>query len=126
MKKVNFITAIVILVLASACTKVKDAELAPSSKATNFKEIKVNDQFKWNTTHNVNLNFKPTVGDARIAVLKVTSEDGKVIYQRFQKATEACNVVLQIPAHYTKVKVSFGGNVKTFDSKNSTIDMDLK
>ncbi|MFA9214317.1 MAG: hypothetical protein ACEQSR_10790 [Candidatus Methylacidiphilales bacterium] len=126
MKKVNFITAIAILVLAIACTKVKDPELAPASKATNFKEIKVDDQFKWNTTNSIILNFKPTVGDARIAVLKVTSEEGAVIYQRLQKAAEASNIVLQIPAHYTKLKVSFGGNVKTFDSKNSTINMDLK
>ncbi len=126
MKNLKLTFGLLLIVLASACTKVKDAELAQPTKITNFKEIKVADNFKWNTTNPINLNFKPTIGDVRISVLKVTSEDGAVIYQRLQKAGESHSIVLEIPAHYTKVNVSFGGTVKSFESKSGKIDMDLK
>ena len=112
----------------SSCKKQLVDKYEQSQKttvATKTEEIKAASNFKWNTTSTLTVNFNPLTGDSRIAVLKVTAEDGSVITQKLQKASESHTFNLDIPSHYSKVNVIFGTNTKQFDTKTGKIDMSL-
>ncbi|MFZ4797815.1 MAG: hypothetical protein ACOYMA_09995 [Bacteroidia bacterium] len=126
MKKINLIVGLILLVLASSCTKVKDAELAPSTKASNFKEIKVADSFKWNTNNSIILNVN---GFESISAIRntfiVSSEDKKEVY--FASNTlmsESFKANFDLPIHVKKINVTFGSISKVLDVNTNTITFD--
>ncbi len=113
----------------SSCKKQlvdKYEQSVTTETAKNTAEIKASASFKWNTTNALTFNFAGSPGDARIAVLKVTAEDGSIVYQKLQKAAENNAATIELPAHYAKLIVHFGGTSKTFDTKSGKVDMDLK
>jgi hypothetical protein len=111
----------------SSCKKmeiVKDAPLTTTAKTT--LDIKAPNDFKWKTTSTFNLTIKPTEGDGRVEVLKLTFDDGVVLYQKLQKASISQNILLEIPSQYSKVNLSFGSISKVIYTKNSNVVTDLK
>jgi hypothetical protein len=103
---------------------VKDAPLATTAKTT--LDIKAPNDFKWKTTSTFNLTIKPTEGDGRVEVLKLTFDDGVVLYQKLQKASLGQSILLEIPSQYSKVNLSFGSISKVIYTKNSNVVTDLK
>jgi hypothetical protein len=127
MKNLKLIAGIALLVAASSCTRVKDVENTPTpNKPSNFKEIKVADNFTWNTTNNVTLNVQGFAGNDRIAnTFIVSSEDQKDVY--FASNTlmsESFVANLDLPIHVKKIKVSFGTISKIVDVNSKNISFD--
>lgn len=128
MKIFKLITGVTLIIAASSCTKIKDIESAPfePNKPTKFKEIKVADNFTWNTTNSVTLNVQ---GFESITPIKntfiVSSEDQKEVY--FASNTlmsDNFTVNIDLPIHVKKVKVSFGTITKTLDLIEKNINFD--
>lgn len=128
MKIFKLITGVTLIIAASSCTKIKDIESAPfeANKPTKFKEIKVADNFTWNTTNSVTLNVQ---GFESLTPIKntfiVSSEDQKEVY--FASNTlmsDNFTVNIDLPIHVKKVKVSFGTITKTLDLIEKNINFD--
>jgi hypothetical protein len=128
MKHIKLLTGIAIIIAASSCTKIKDADYIPtnSPKANNFKEIKVADNFNWSTTKNIELNV---IGFASISPISntfiVTSENQKEIY--FASNTlmsESFTANFDLPSHVKQVRVNFGSISKVLDVNAKNINFD--
>jgi hypothetical protein len=127
MKNLKLIMGIALLVAAGSCTKVKDVEnTANSSKPSNLKEIKVADNFSWNTTNNITLNVQ---GFESLTPIKntfiVSSEDQNEVY--FASNTlmsESFTIHVDLPIHVKKIKVNFGTISKMIDINSKTITFD--
>jgi hypothetical protein len=128
MKHIKLLTGIAIIIAASSCTKIKDADYIPtnSPKANNFKEIKVADNFNWSTTKNIELNV---IGFASISPISntfiVTSENQKEIY--FASNTlmsESFTANFDLPSHVKQVRVTFGSISKVLDVNAKNINFD--
>jgi hypothetical protein len=127
MKNLKLIAGIALLIAASSCTKVKDVESTPNTnKPSNFKEIKVADNFTWNTTNNISLNVQgfESISPIRNTFI-VSSEDQKEIY--FASNTlmsESFKADFDLPIHVKKVKINFGTINKVIDVNSKTITFD--
>ena len=127
MKNLKLIAGIALLVAASSCTKIKDVEnTANPNKPSNFKEIKVSDNFTWNTTNNISLNVQgfESISPIRNTFI-VSSEDQKEVY--FASNTlmsENFTTNIDLPIHVKKIKVSFGTITKVLDVNSKTITFD--
>jgi hypothetical protein len=126
MKNLNLIVGLVLIVLASACTKIKEAELAPTTKASNFKEIKVADNFKWNTSSNIiiNVNGLETISPIRNTFV-ISSEDQKeVFFTSNTLMSETFKANFDLPIHVKKIKITFGTLSKVMDVNTNNITFD--
>jgi hypothetical protein len=129
MKKSVINVALLIIVLGtgiSSCKKLtieKDATLISTTKTTS--DIKAPNNFSWKTSSTLNLTIKASVGDGRVEVLKLTFDDGVVLYQKLQKASLSQSILLEIPNQYSKVNVSFGSITKVIDTKNTNVEINL-
>jgi hypothetical protein len=127
MKNLKLIAGIALLVVASSCTKVKDVESTPNtSKPASFKEIKVADNFTWNTNNNISLNVQgfESISPIRNTFI-VSSEDQKEVY--FASNTlmsETFKADFDLPIHVKKIKVSFGTITKVLDVNANNINFD--
>lgn len=128
MKHIKLLTGIAIIIAASSCTKIKDADYTPttSPKANNFKEIKVADNFNWSTTNNIKLNV---LGFASISPISntfiVSSENQKEVY--FASNTlmsESFTANFDLPSHVKQVRVTFGSISKVLDVNSKNISFD--
>lgn len=127
MKNLKLIAGIALLVAASSCTKIKDVEnTANPNKPSNFKEIRVADNFTWSTTNSVTLNVQ---GFESLSPVKntfiVSSEDQKEVY--FASNTllsESFTTTIDLPIHVKKVKVNFGTISKVIDVNSNNIAFD--
>jgi hypothetical protein len=127
MKNLKLIAGIALLVAASSCTKVKDVESTPNTyKPGSFKEIKVADNFNWNTTNNISLNVQgfESISPIRNTFI-VSSEDQKEIYFASNKLmSESFKADFDLPIHVKKIKVNFGTISKVIDVNSKTITFD--
>lgn len=127
MKNLKLIAGIALLVAASSCTKVKDVESTPNtSKPASFKEIKVADNFNWNTTNNISLNVQgfESISPIRNTFI-VSSEDQKEVY--FASNTlmsESFKAEIALPIHVKKIKVNFGTIIKLIDVNSNNLNFD--
>ena len=127
MKNLKLIAGIALLIAASSCTKVKDVESTPNTnKPSNFKEIKVADNFTWNTTNNISLNVQgfESISPIRNTFI-VSSEDQKEIY--FASNTlmsESFKADFDLPIHVKKVKINFGTISKVLNVNANIINFD--
>ena len=127
MKNLNILAGIALLVAASSCTKVKDVENTPNTvKPSTFKEIKVTDIFKWNTTNSITLNVDgfESISPIRNTFI-VSSEDQKEVY--FASNTlmsESFKANFDLPIHVKKLSVNFGTISKVIDVNASSINFD--
>jgi hypothetical protein len=127
MKNLKLIAGIALLLAASSCTKVKDVESTPNTyKPGSFKEIKVADNFNWNTTNNISLNVQgfESISPIRNTFI-VSSEDQKEIY--FASNTlmsESFTTNIDLPTYVKKIKVNFGTISKVIDVNSKTITFD--
>ncbi len=135
-KNLTLATAIA-LTLAASCTKLKEVDNSPTTnqnKATNFKTIKVADNFNWNTSDVVKLNVAGLNTLAKIKnTMVVSSEDQKTVY--YTANTEMSNsftTELTLPKNVKNIKVSYGsiskvvsiqGNTANFDYLTEVIDI---
>jgi len=127
MKNIKLLAGIALLVAASSCTKVKDVESTPNTtKPGSFKEIKVADNFTWNTTNSISLNVQ---GFESLTPIKntfiVSSEDQKDVYYASNTLmSENFTANFDLPIHVKKININFGTISKVVDvnSKNLTFD----
>jgi hypothetical protein len=128
MKHIKLLTGIAIIIAASSCTKINDADYIPtnSPKANNFKEIKVANNFNWSTTNNIELNV---LGFASISPISntfiVSSENQKEVY--FASNTlmsESFTANFDLPSHVKQVRVTFGSISKVLDVNAKNINFD--
>ena len=71
------------------------------------------------------VSFKGVRNDVRVAVLKVVTPDGGILFKKLQKANEDYSIQLTLPAQYAKVSVQFDGENRTFDTKLGKVEMIL-
>jgi hypothetical protein len=128
MKNIKLLSGIAIIIAASSCAKVKDADYTPttSPKANNFKEIKVADNFNWSTTNNIELNV---IGFASISPISntfiVSSIDQKEVYFASNTLMSENFVAnFDIPAPVKQIKVTFGSISKVIDVNSKNISFD--
>ncbi|MFA9214315.1 MAG: hypothetical protein ACEQSR_10780 [Candidatus Methylacidiphilales bacterium] len=127
MKNIKLLAGIALLVAASSCTKIKEVDNTPVvNKPTNFKEIKVNDNFTWNTTNNISLDVQ---GFSSVVPIKntfiVSSEDQKDVY--FASNTlmsDNFKAEFALPIHAKKIKVNFGTITKVLDVNSNNLTFD--
>jgi hypothetical protein len=130
MKYSIIITALAILGFSS-CKKDLGNEPVPSPNTQstlvkNFKQLKVDDQFSFNTSNEITLNVSPMKTSIRIVnTLRVSSTDGKTIYlSRLASMDEALTEKLIIPSTEKSLTVSFGSISKTFNTTATFIEFD--
>lgn len=128
MKHIKLLTGIAIIIAASSCTKIKDADYIPtnSPKANNFKEIKVTDNFNWSTTNNIELNV---IGFASISPISntfiVSSIDQKEVYFASNTLMSENFVAnFDLPAPVKQIKVTYGSISKVLDINAKNINFD--
>jgi hypothetical protein len=127
MKNLKLIAGIALLIAASSCTKVKDVESTPNTyKPGSFKEIKVADNFNWNTTNNISLSVQgfESISPIRNTFI-VSSEDQKEVY--FASNTlmsESFTTNIDLPSHVKQVRVTFGSISKVLDVNAKNINFD--
>ncbi len=128
MKHIKLLTGIAIIIAASSCTKIKDADYIPtnSPKANNFKEIKVADNFNWSTTNNIELNV---IGFASISPISntfiVSSIDQKEVYFASNTLMSENFVAnFDLPAPVKQIKVTYGSISKVLDVNAKNINFD--
>ena len=127
MKNIKLLAAIAFIVAASSCTKVKDVDNTPViNKPTNFKEIKVADNFKWNTTHSITLNVQGFESISPISnTFIISSEDQKDIYFASNTLMSKSFIAnFDLPIHSKKIKVNFGTISKVLDVNANNINFD--
>lgn len=96
---------------------------AVTAKTTS--DIKASKDFKWNTTNSLSVSFKGVRNDVRVAVLKVVTPDGGILFKKLQKANEDYSIQLTLPAQYDKVSLQFDGVNRTYDTKLGKVGMIL-
>lgn len=124
--KLSIVSCALLVFLNIGCLKetvTSDSE----NNTTNakFSEISTPSSFNWNNSQQHTLNFVGSADKAFTAMLKVTANDGSVLFQKMQKGSDQFTTSLQIPAHYETIDVQFGGIKKTFTLKGATINMNI-
>lgn len=120
--------AFALLFFSSLTSCVKEVSPAPAANAITAKttsEVKASKDFKWNTSNSLSVSFKGVRNDVRVAVLKVITPDGGILFKKLQKANEDYSIQLMLPAQYEKVSVQFDGVNRTFDTKLGKVEMIL-
>ena len=122
--------AFALLFFSSLTSCVKEVSPAPAVAANTVtakttSEVKASKDFKWNTSNSLSVSFKGVRNDVRIAVLKVVTPDGGILFKKLQKANEDYSIQLTLPAQYDKVSVQFDGVNRTFDIKLGKVEMIL-
>ncbi len=122
--------AFALLFFSSLTSCVKEVSPAPAVAANavtakTTSEVKASKNFKWNTSNSLSVNFKGVRNDVRVAVLKVVTPDGGILFKKLQKANEDYSIQLTLPAQYEKVSVQFDGENRTFDTKLGKVEMIL-
>ncbi|MFY7733396.1 MAG: hypothetical protein ACOVSR_07905 [Bacteroidia bacterium] len=128
MKHIKLITGIAMIIAASSCTKIKDADYTPTTnpKANNFKEIKVSNNFNWSTTNNIELNV---IGFASISPISntfiVSSTDQKEVYFASNTLMSENFVAnFDLPAPVKQIKITYGSISKVLDVNAKNINFD--
>jgi hypothetical protein len=122
--------AFALLFFSSLTSCVKEISPAPAVAANTVtakttSEVKASKDFKWNTSNSISVSFKGVRNDVRVAVLKVVTPDGGILFKKLQKANEDYSIQLTLPAQYAKVSVQFDGENRTFDTKLGKVEMIL-
>lgn len=111
MKKSLYIFILASMVLASCA---KDEAPAPTpNRPNNFSEIKVDDSFRWETGTTVTVKVKgnPTLTTVT-NTLSLMNENGEVFTSKLHNMNDNTEIVVEIPANVTKIKMQYGDIVK--------------
>jgi hypothetical protein len=121
----SLISSLVLAATLTGCVSDPGGEPV-TPPVTNFKDIKTNDNFKWETTQSVTFQVTGLASPRAISkTLKVTSLDGNAVYfSRLQDVSASFSVTLKLPAAVTKVRVVYGSIVKDISIVNKTIKFD--
>lgn len=120
--------AFVFLLVSSLTSCLKDVTPTPINKdiaAKTTAEVKASKDFKWNTTNSLNVSFKGIPSDVRVAILRVLTLDGNILFKKLQKANEDYSIQLTVPAQYEKVSIQFDVETRTFETKIGKVEMIL-
>lgn len=123
MKKLNctIIVFAFILFASGSCIKKTDQSPPTTTPADTFSEIIAPANFNWSTTNKIDFNFKGLSANEYQLVLKVTDADGAILLQKLQKANEDYKVIIEVPAYYKTLTVSFGSISEEFDCTNGSV-----
>jgi hypothetical protein len=130
MKNQFFKIAFALTFISGLTSCVKEVTPAPAVAAhavtaKTTSEVKASKDFKWNTTNSLSVSFKGVRNDVRVAVLKVVTPDGGILFKKLQKANEDYSIQLTLPAQYDKVSLQFDGENRTFNTKLGKVEMNL-
>lgn len=97
-----------------------------TSKPTNFKEIKVSDNFTWKTTNSITINVQGFESISPITnTFIISSEDQKdVYYSSNTLMSESFKANFDLPIHVKKLNVNFGTISKVIDVNNNELTFD--
>jgi len=127
MRRLIYLFAAIALI-ASSCKKGSD-DLTPEpiAVAKNFKEIKTDPNFNWETTHEFTLIVKGLPTEAIITnTLKVTSVDGKSIYfTSLHQMNQSLTTKFIIPIDQKEILVQYGSINKKYITSKKQIDFDF-
>lgn len=116
--------ASILMVVACKRTSIeKNGEILPQQS---FGELKTADQFNWNTNSELTLLFLGKNNDPRIAALKLIDNNGRVYFQRLQRAKENFQTKILIPSHVQNLRWSFAGQFQNFNPKTGRIVVSLQ
>jgi hypothetical protein len=123
MKKINCTVVVFAFILFASGSCVKKIDQTPPivAPAGNFSQIIAPSNFNWATTTNINFDFKGLAVDDYQLVLKVTDADGAILLQKLQKANEDYKAVIEVPAYYKTLTVSFGSISEDLDCTNGSV-----
>lgn len=116
--------ASILMVVACKRTSIeKNGEIQPQQS---FGELKTAGQFNWNTNSELTLLFLGKNNDPRIAALKLIDNNGRVYFQRLQRAKENFQTKILIPSHVQNLRWSFAGQFQNFNPKTGRIVVSLQ
>ncbi len=95
-----------------------------STTTTPFGSI-VATNFGWSNVNKLTLNFVGQSDRDYNSILKVTTSDNSVLFQKLQNGSANFSTSFNVPSTYHSITVSFGGIQKTFITKNGTVTMNL-
>lgn len=120
----------IIPVLLSSCKKdlIEKANLNSNQKeTTEFKKLNVKDNFNWSTSKMIDLKVSGLSTITKInKTLKVSSEDGKVVYFSINhQMDQNLTTKFILPKNVKNVSISYGELKKVVSSTNSEINFDF-
>ncbi|MEO5998813.1 MAG: hypothetical protein ABIN89_18730 [Chitinophagaceae bacterium] len=127
MNKLNLsivVFAIIFLGFGS-CIKKMDQSTPTSPTAVKFSEINASESFNWSTTNKVNFSFKGTAVDEYQLVLRVTDADGAILIQKLQKSNEDYKVILEVPAYYDTLTVTYGSISEPINCRQGSVNITI-
>lgn len=116
--------SLILMVVACKRTSIeKNGEIQPQQE---FGKLKTAEQFNWSTNTNLVVQFNGNAQDPRIAALKLIDDNGRIYFQKLQKAKESFQVKVLIPAHIQSLRWSFAGQYMKFNPKAGKVVVDLQ
>jgi hypothetical protein len=109
----------------SGCAKQLGPGGTGSISPTIFTEISAPAAFSWSTTTKVNLSFVGAAANDYSLVLQVIDPDGNVLLQKLQKSTENFKAVMEVPAHFDSLTVSYGSISEKHGCKQGSVSLTI-
>lgn len=123
-KKLSIAGCLLIIGLVS-CKKESNVGNPTTPTVNKFEAINTASSFNWSSENKIAFSFTGIAVNSYNAILKVTTPDGNVIFQKLQKGDENYSGTIVVPANYETINVQFGGVKKNFTVKNGVVNMIL-
>jgi len=119
--------ALAALLLASfGCRKEQFEQLSPTVEPTeSFRQIEAPADFSWNTARTVQVQFTGRLADPRRLTLKISGEDGAVLYRKLQAAGEDAVLSVEVPAFTRQLTVQYGSFLQTYPATGNGVSVKL-
>lgn len=76
-------------------------------------------------TKKIQVKFVGVASDTRLGILKISTMEGDIVFQKLQEANENFSIAVKIPNYVDHLIISFAGIEKTFNTKSGTIIMKI-
>ena len=128
MKNLKTIFALLVILQFgfSSCKKEESIKKGSSAVPQKFGNIKANKTFTWTTTRVIQLHYKSSLNDTRVAVLKVVDAKGIVYFKKLQYANQNFIGSIEVPNHVNTLKYVYGGVQNEFSSNVGLLNIELK
>jgi hypothetical protein len=102
------LAALVGATLLSSCKKESVSVNNPSSSVSSFTAISTNSSFNWANQKKLTFTFTGSPSNGYNSLLKITSPDGNVVFQKVQKGDQNFSTTVILPTNYSTLNLSFG------------------
>ena len=127
MRKTNLQVAMAALLLASlGCRKEQFEQLSPEIESTeSFRQIEAPADFSWNTARTIQVQFTGRLADPRRLTLKISGEDGSVLYRKLQNTGDDAVLSVEVPAFTRQLTVQYGSFLQTYPASGNGVAVKL-